>query len=270
LPEDDEDDELANSRDHEFAARDPVTSSESKAVQSLDDGSKAPETASDKSTVPKPSKSAKKPKKKKLKRGKTTSEVMKKTYHSDVEDDVIWVEPRPLQVEGVDQEQKTSSEDHEPSVQTSSASEEKSSTANVLEKPAPKKQSRKRKKTTEDTGGESAQESNATMVVQAEPEEAILETAKQTTSKDPIPTPQHPSQPESLPPTEEKETPQTPNNPQPTNTETSQDSTSETVSKDSGKGPKQHSPIASTSKVPFRVGLSRRARIAPLLKIVRK
>ncbi|KAJ5953311.1 hypothetical protein N7454_000207 [Penicillium verhagenii] len=36
------------------------------------------------------------------------------------------------------------------------------------------------------------------------------------------------------------------------------------------KGPAKHSPISSTSKVPYRVGLSKRARIAPLLKIVRK
>ena len=36
------------------------------------------------------------------------------------------------------------------------------------------------------------------------------------------------------------------------------------------KGPDKHSPISIRNKVPYRVGLSRRARIAPLLKVVRK
>lgn len=39
--------------------------------------------------------------------------------------------------------------------------------------------------------------------------------------------------------------------------------------KGANKGPGKHSPI-STGKVPYRVGLSRKARIAPLLKIVRR
>jgi hypothetical protein len=36
------------------------------------------------------------------------------------------------------------------------------------------------------------------------------------------------------------------------------------------KGPDKHSPIVPNSKVSFRVGLSRKARIPPLLKVVRK
>lgn len=43
-----------------------------------------------------------------------------------------------------------------------------------------------------------------------------------------------------------------------------------TKSNNDNKGPSKHSPIASTSKVPYRVGLSRRAQIAPLLKVIRK
>lgn len=46
--------------------------------------------------------------------------------------------------------------------------------------------------------------------------------------------------------------------------------TSTTGSPNNNKGPSKHSPIAGTSKVPYRVGLSRRARIAPLLKIIRR
>lgn len=282
LPEDDEDDELANSRDHEFAAQVPVENntvavSESKSVQSLDGGSKSSETVSDKGAAQKSSKPAKEPKKKKVKRGKTTSEVVKKTYNPEVEEDVIWVESRPMHVEGVDPE---------PFAQNTSSSGEKSTTE-AQEKPVPKKRGRKRKKTSEDTAGDSVQHTDAgnaeldieqpslddatvlvetTTTSQPVSEETTLETSKQT---DATPIPQH--QHESPPPTEEEEAPQTPKKPQPTNTETSQDSTNETVStKDSSKGPKQHSPITSTSQVPFRVGLSRRARIAPLLKIVRK
>lgn len=282
LPEDDEDDELANSRDHEFAAQVPVDNdagavSESKDVQSLDGVSKSSETVSDKGAVQKTSKPAKEPQKKKVKRGKTTSEVVKKTYNPDVEEDVIWVESRPMHVEGVDQE---------PFPLDTSASGEKSTTE-PQEKPAPKNRGRKRKKASEDTTSESVQQTNAgnaesdtaqasldnarvlveaTTTSQPVSEEATLETSKQP---DATTTPEH--QYESLPSTEEKETPQTPKKPQPTNIETPQDSTNETVPMNhSSKGPKQHSPIASTTKVPFRVGLSRRARIAPLLKIVRK
>ncbi|KAL1959132.1 hypothetical protein VTO42DRAFT_2919 [Malbranchea cinnamomea] len=36
------------------------------------------------------------------------------------------------------------------------------------------------------------------------------------------------------------------------------------------KGPDKHSPISIRNKIPFRVGLSKRAKIAPLLKVVRK
>jgi hypothetical protein len=38
----------------------------------------------------------------------------------------------------------------------------------------------------------------------------------------------------------------------------------------SEKGPDKHSPISKTNKVPFRVGLSRKARIAPLLRVIKK
>jgi hypothetical protein len=43
----------------------------------------------------------------------------------------------------------------------------------------------------------------------------------------------------------------------------------QTPTKDSKKGPDQHSPLQS-GKVPYRVGLSKRTRIAPLLKMIRK
>jgi hypothetical protein len=43
----------------------------------------------------------------------------------------------------------------------------------------------------------------------------------------------------------------------------------QTPSKDSKKGPDQHSPLQS-GKMPYRVGLSKKTRIAPLLKIIRK
>lgn len=43
----------------------------------------------------------------------------------------------------------------------------------------------------------------------------------------------------------------------------------QTPTKDSKKGPDQHSPLQS-GKVPYRVGLSKKTRIAPLLKMIRK
>ncbi|KAJ5611160.1 hypothetical protein N7510_007879 [Penicillium lagena] len=282
VPEDDEDDELANSRDHEFAAHVPVENdtvalSESKSVQSLDGISKSSEAVSDKGVVLNSSKPTKGTKKKKVKRGKTTSEVVTKTYNPDVEEDVLWVESRPVHLEGIDRK---------PFAQNSPASGEEFTTE-AQEKPVPKKRGRKRKKTSEESTSEPVQQinagstesnaeqaslDNASLVVEATTtsqfvsEAASLETSEQP---DAPPTPRHLDEP--LPPTEEKEAPQTPKKPQPTDTETPQDSTNETVSMMcSSRGPKQHSPIASTSKVPFRVGLSRRARIAPLLKIVRK
>ncbi|KAL4898135.1 hypothetical protein BDV59DRAFT_166261 [Aspergillus ambiguus] len=205
-----------------------------------------------------PTKSTREPKKKKIKRGKTTSLMLKKTCESDVEDDVIWVDDKPANIVA-----------DEPNAQCGVVTEPDNNAAEAEAKqdsestPAPKKRGRKRKKTSELPTEEQTAE------IAAEPEAPeIQESMAKTVTDEPTtdnaepisvsPRATSPCEPESnaqnpLPVTPKKSEPQTPD-----------------PSSASNKGPTKHSPISTTSKVPYRVGLSRRARIAPLLKIVRR
>ena len=84
-----------------------------------------------------------------------------------------------------------------------------------------------------------------------------------TTSEPPILNGDHPETPQSLPDTAQKEPltetqPKSPNKPPPVPS-----------TPNKPKGPDKHSPLQS-SKVRYRVGLSKRARIEPLLRVVRK
>lgn len=220
------------------------------------------------------SKPAKEPKKKKLKRGKTTSVTLTKTYEPDVEDDVIWIDERPI----------TTTREDKP---TTNPADPRPNTTGE-QPPAPKKRGRKRKKTAEqleqleqevaappaidasDTQTAIANEEENNQVQQNEAhnesttraqtpeiENPIIE--KDHSIPNPLSDPQQTTSPKKIPgqaPPDHQppETPQKPNGPKTPST----------------KGPGKHSPISSTSKVPYRVGLSKKARIAPLLKIIKR
>lgn len=216
------------------------------------------------------SKPAKEPKKKKLKRGKTTSVTLTKTYEPGVEDDVIWIDECPI----------TTARDEKPTPKPADPS------PNAIEEqpPAPKKRGRKRKKTAEqleqeatappaadepDTQTASVNEEENNRAQQNEAHNASTTRAQTPEVEDPIaegdrPSPNPLSDPQQtislaktsgqVPGHQPPETPQKANGP----------------STPSKKGPGKHSPISSTSKVPYRVGLSKKARIAPLLKIIKR
>ncbi|KAJ5102226.1 hypothetical protein NUU61_004448 [Penicillium alfredii] len=323
LPENDEDDELANSRDHEFdqsatekrrPGRPPKNaeslptngdqvkppsngvptsgvngSAPSINSQPIDEGSNQnTETPLPPAVDAKPVPAE--PKKKKVKRGKTTSAAATKSLDPDIEDDVIWVESRPLHVDAANNANS----------ETGDAAATSSFIANTRENgklqqadqaPAPKKRGRKRKKTTDQAtadstpGPETEQPpetapgalngAQVSVVVEGNP--THISEPKDDQPKE-IPMPQNPpsAKPESVAaaePINESPTdlPQTPSKSQEPGPSTPQNTGNGLIpDKDSRKGPGKHSPIASTGKVPYRVGLSRKARIAPLLKIVRK
>lgn len=261
-----------------------------------------------------PVKPAKKSKKKKLKRGKTTSVTLQKTYESDVEDDVIWVDEKPV---NFDSQQKSTlySNHEEPSAVSNGSANGIQNPAPAMATdeiqdvkpansapaptepppPAPKKRGRKRKKTSEQIAAEGAMaESNTVQdppqpgnsptiestndnpldtfhethpeipqsILNLDPEESNLPTPSSSPTKQPqqaaapIPGPAPEPKPET-------QTAATPTTPQKENPATAPNKTAKT-------GPDKHSPISGTSRVPYRVGLSRRARIAPLLKVVRR
>ncbi|KAL5343537.1 hypothetical protein BJX70DRAFT_352743 [Aspergillus crustosus] len=216
--------------------------------------------------LPSPPKPSKEPKRKKLKRGKTTSVTLTKTYEPDVEDDVIWIDERPIISSTIKEKASTKSTEPKPGT----AAEQP---------PAPKKRGRKRKKTFEqieqDTlappppldeqpGAEatiSNEEDTATPYTESHTEAdlSIVLNNKNTNRTQTLDTPNQPQELQPTSPTkpsplEPPETPQKPTAPETPST----------------KGPGKHSPISSTSKVPLRVGLSKRARIAPLLKIIKR
>ncbi|KAL4882596.1 hypothetical protein BJY04DRAFT_217092 [Aspergillus karnatakaensis] len=215
--------------------------------------------------LPPPPISSKDSKKKKLKRSKTTSITLTKTVEPDVEDDVIWIDERPIHKPDGDKKTTNTAELH-------------------LDVPTdqplgPKKRGRKRKKTSERVEQE-APALPAPADEQVDAQELILNEAhtiqnsdthpesgfsivldnKPTTTTTRTQTPDAPNQtqqqisPTKPAPCELPETPQKPTAPE----------------TPSNKGSGKHSPISSTSKVPLRVGLSKRARIAPLLKIIKR
>jgi hypothetical protein len=301
LPDDDEDDELANSRDHEFrtpgpnGAIDPSDSKEATENDTPVSSGVSDETDEDNlEAVAQPGNSeAKASKKKRTKQAKATP-----TSNSvPSEDGVIWIDTKPIGVESVNQNTYPNTEseipkndpgsvivdsnpqNHPQPAQTSApavAIEEKPQSTN--EKPAPKKRGRKRKQpaeqeettTTKDTPkpkniSTDAQTpgSKLAVVVDNSPKSAEFNGQDEAPviieeqSKDLIPAPAD----EPLPPTSAPEPPQTPSKP---------DTASVNTPQNAGKGPNKHSPISARGGVPYRVGLSKRARIAPLLKMVRK
>lgn len=265
-----------------------------------------------------PSESIEKPqkesKKKKLKRGKTTSVILKKSYESDVEDDVIWVDEKPYNVVFKDEgysptaakpevpniketgsEKNIQTDETKPST-TAAAEQKRNATSTdsaapsqVEEPPGPKKRGRKRKKTAEpvDTEqpaeGDAQQPQNKEETSQQKGDSTVLQdlstnAVNQTKTNDNETINNQDSKANAANENEDGH----PGSPKKPDTDTAletpgkQKEVSEnalSTPKDTtttAKGPDKHSPISTTSKVPFRVGLSRKAKIAPLLKVIRK
>ncbi|KAJ6133926.1 hypothetical protein N7523_000248 [Penicillium sp. IBT 18751x] len=180
--------------------------------------------------------------KKKVRRSKTADSVMQKPRATD--DEVIWVDPRPIQADANTPSMNTTIP--EPTEGTAPQATEN---LNKEEQPAPKKRGRKRKTPSEQPIDAEASKENQAPEPPAPAPKAVPEIPvdKPTVpSADQTPVPDAPDEP----------TNPLPQTPQP-DTQTR-------------KVPNAHSPISSTGKVPYRVGLSKRARIAPLLKVVRK
>ncbi|CAG8903491.1 unnamed protein product [Penicillium egyptiacum] len=301
LPDNDEDDELANSRDYEFkhpGANGAIDPSDSE--WTTENNTPASSGVSDETdeenleAAPKPEKPGpKESKKQKAKKSKTTP-----APEPDADDHVIWVDTKPLSVEPSTGNATPQTETPEPPEQDLDSIvldpnppvapqapiptlEEKTQDARNAEKPAPKKRGRKRKQAIEqaETPSESADtpEPNRppsgaqtpapklAVVVDNSPK-SILEANSgnndtsviQLNDQTPHPLPG----PDPLPDTTiDTPQPQTPSKPDAAPVDTPQNA---------GKGPDKHSPISARSGVPYRVGLSKRARIAPLLKMVRK
>ncbi|KAL1985394.1 hypothetical protein VTN96DRAFT_7955 [Rasamsonia emersonii] len=276
-------------------------------------------------------------KKKKIKRGKTTSAVLSKSYESDVEADVLWIEDRPVnktsKEEGLESNpieldghaaEKDAGENATATREEQNARPGDSASLPSTEAsgPEPKKRGRKRKKTNQEpittelpSGVEPAQEANEQNVKHApknvlqdisnlpspiknedkkpklnhrieSPEVVIVGDRQEdghggddntntntTNNNNTIQSSPHKSStatsPDPLLETPKKMT----TTKQLNNDEASPEKTPSNAPGSAAattKGPDKHSPIARTSKVPFRVGLSRKARIAPLLKVVRK
>ncbi|PGH17105.1 hypothetical protein AJ80_04980 [Polytolypa hystricis UAMH7299] len=277
--------------------------------------------------VAEPAKKSRRGPKKKVKRGKTTSVVLKKVIDSDVEDDVIWLDERPapttitktsanIEIPEHRNEQKAGAKKgkatpkaEQEAVEARPQTGPEAPVPPENQPPGPKKRGRKRKKTSDSLPPDVAQadspsaataapnkdardrtdthhNSNHTVVPFAEHNQNPIpsitteqqqqdETIKAIppgttnvfTSNDEASDPTPPVQNTSLPPTPHKLAPAEQAQPVSTNLATPEKPAPSTTFQ---KGPDKHSPIATNKTVRYRVGLSRSARIAPLLKVIRK
>ncbi|KAB8202658.1 hypothetical protein BDV34DRAFT_215316 [Aspergillus parasiticus] len=232
----------------------------------------------------------KEPKKKKLKRGKTTSVTLQKTYDPDIEDDVIWIDDAPPDPIIPQQEQHLlNSEVAHPAVPTNNDQTPSDNTTVPTEPaPQPKKRGRKRKKTSDpvievEPRDDIGKPSDIHVEQEKQPVTvAVDNTANTTVDKNTVDNQSTLDTSLDLPAGSEDThigtTPVLTTNEKPPETPKKSPKTPSTApgaadvdasGKGANKGPGKHSPI-STGKVPYRVGLSRKARIAPLLKIVRR
>lgn len=265
------------------------------------------------------------PRKKKVKRGKTTSVIVKKSLESDVEDDVVWVDEKPTGVVFRDpilpakrKAKRSRADDAEIEPEVAADKEESTvvdqdfkpdeesrekPTSNKGEepveatKPPPRKRGRKPKKAAEklQTPSEQLNPEQKDEEI-ANPETKGLPNVGDEVGTDPAaeqqkdaatypslvaqdgkdtntPEPKEAGSPH--PETAPTETPSIETPKKQTAATTKETSAPEETmtpppASSSQKGPTKHSPISTTGSVPYRVGLSRRANIAPLLKVVRK
>ncbi|OQE44926.1 hypothetical protein PENCOP_c002G00689 [Penicillium coprophilum] len=304
VPDDDEDDELANSRDHEFkypganGAIDPSDSEET-TEDNTPASSGVPDETDEENldAVAKPEKlGPKELKKKKAKKSKMTP-----TSVPDADDDVIWVDTNPISLEPSTEKAtplpktpKAPGQDLDSNVVDPTSPVEPQAPIPAVEekmqhveKTAPKKRGRKRKQTADqvetplesaDTpepnkspSGAQTPASKLAVVVDNSPRSMLED---QNSNKDTSAIQSENQNPHRLPglvplPETTIDSPQPQPQPQP-QTPSKPDVASINTPQNTSKGPDKHSPISARSGVPYRVGLSKRARITPLLKMVRK
>jgi hypothetical protein len=291
IPDSDEEDELAFPRNHEFeqpSANGAIHPSESEETTEHD--TPAPGGVSDEANeedlepVVKPGKSEpKEPKKKKAKKDKTAPAPQPGPGHDD---EVIWVDSKPIEAEpirNVTNPEPTALDSNPPKNPKTAQTPAKENTPQPVQddQPGPKRRGRKRKKPAEQTPADSPApepvESHTNIETPAPKVSVVVDNSPcsvparnsddkhtpEIQDQHQDPQPQALANPEPHPTA--KETPQTPSKPPTKTVETPQNQ-----NQNSGKGPSKHSPISVRSAVPLRVGLSKRARIAPLLKMVRK
>ncbi|KAJ5488618.1 hypothetical protein N7539_003508 [Penicillium diatomitis] len=223
-------------------------------------------------------------KQEKSKQSRTASEPLNKITNAnednddngddDDNDDVICVDSRPIPLDRDAIKEQTPN---------SSVQIHANDTPSITDDPSsPKKRGRKRKQTAIESTSTPASKKQQQAHTAPAPNTATSSVEMQTSdsashheTKPPTipnqpsdnPNPQHQDLNQSA---QKKESAPTndigPNTPQRT---TSKESDSSTI-RTPAMGLARHSPILSTTKVPYRVGLSKRARIAPLLKVVRK
>ncbi|KAJ5559019.1 hypothetical protein N7461_002991 [Penicillium sp. DV-2018c] len=311
VPDSDEDDELSNSRDHEFRRTPGAngTTDPSDTEEITENNSPVSSGALDDETdeeniepVPKAMKiKSQDLKKKKVKKAKTKS-----TPNPGAdEDDVVWLDTKPREMQPSSKKTTPQMEipetrDREPtpliSVSMNGPDTPKASTPieekrkaqepPTPEKPAPKKRTRKRKQPIEteipdtetatpeptELPGTKAPATNLAVVVNnsstSMSTNANDESGMQATQE------QEQEQAQQKQQNAESATDQpaaaTTAVPLPPQTPPKPNAKAVNTPVNAGKGPDKHSPISARSAVPYRVGLSKRARIAPLLKMVRK
>lgn len=228
-------------------------------------------------------------KKKKIKRGKTTSVTVKRTHEPDVEGDVIWIDERePPSNPDPDHDRRSIQEHSIPTPDSISITVdehvEPQTSQTMIEIPnfvpegqgqddqepaQPKKRGQKRKKTSEQIPAQQEPEPQAQPQADAPADRPLPPNAGEDST--PYPASPGPKTPKKQPNTHPDiigTNGDNNDNDNDNDNNNDNDNDNETISKK--KAPMKHSPIAGTSKVPYRVGLSRRARIAPLLKIIRR
>ena len=300
IPDSDEDDELAFDRDHDFeqpSANGAIHPSDSE--ETTEHNTPAPGGVSDETNeedlepVVKPGKSEPKgPKKKKAKKDKTVPAPQPGPGNDD---EVIWVDSKPIEPELIRNEtnpEPTALDSNPPKKPKTAQTTAKENTPQPVQnndQPGPKKRGRKRKK----PAGQTPADSPAPEPVEWQTKiETPAPKVSVVVDNSPSSVPASNSNDEHTPEIQDKhqdqdlqaqaqaqaqatpephattnETPQTPSKPTTNLVETPQN---QNQNQNAGKGPSKHSPISARSAVPLRVGLSKRARIAPLLKMVRK
>ncbi|KAJ5256919.1 hypothetical protein N7478_013023 [Penicillium angulare] len=232
---------------------------------------------------------AKEPKKKKVKRSKTASAAMQKSQISDIDDDIIWVDSRPLQAQDAQdaqEESKSKADAPQKEIPQQEPTVLNDTSTNVTKpgKAPPKKRGRKPKKSAEQVAEDAPDPAD-----EADKADISLDHAdSNSVGVDKLQNPSLPDKDETnnasidIAPSSDVHAPTDPPSIEDDKTSNSTEPGLQTPQRSdqklstpvsdikAQKGVSKNSPITSTSKVPYRVGLSKRARIAPLLKIVRK
>lgn len=286
IPDDDEDDELAGPRESDLGNMkpcekdsDPLTRAPVVNSPLVNDVHASNPVTNASDTAERPV--SKQSKKKKVKKSKTADAVIQKDQVSATNEGVILVDSKPIQADGskgqIDNPSTVPETESSEPLQPGTTKPTEDDILNE-EKPAPKKRGRKRKQTTEQVNTELDQASKENQPPEdsantpegerfmdnLEPEFKHTNELQDLDQKTPGPiNPSKTSAPK-------EELPQTPQKDGDTKQDTPNTNTNTTSNGSNLKKPGSHSPISSTGKVPYRVGLSKRARIAPLLRIVRK